>query len=165
MDIGRVWRHLMMTRRKANRDFPLRTLLVIEQAIRAGETAHRAEIRFAVEGALQGTALFGGRTAHERALEVFSELRVWDTEQNNGVLIYVLLADRQVEIIADRGINAVLPADTWGSICRGMERAFGEGRFESGAIAGIQTLTRHLARHFPPTGAGRNELPDRPVVM
>ena len=158
-------RHLMMTHSQVSRDFPRRALLAIEQAIRVGEAEHRGEIRFAVEGALEGMALFGGRTARERALEVFSELRVWDTEQNNGVLIYLLLADRQVEIIADRGIHAVLPADAWDGICHAMQNAFGEGRFEAGAISGIQALARYLVRHFPPASAQQNELPDRPVVM
>ncbi len=155
----------MMSRSRVNRVFPRRALLAIEQAIRTGEAEHRGEIRFAVEGALEGMALFGGRTARERALELFSELRVWDTEQNNGVLIYLLLADRRVEIIADRGIHAVLPADAWDSLCHAMENAFGEGRFEAGAISGIQALARYLVRHFPPASAQQNELPDRPVVM
>ena len=118
-----------------------------------------------VEGALDGEPLFKGQSARERAIEVFSQLRIWDTEHNNGVLLYLLLADRDVEIVVDRGIDARVGLDGWDTICKAMESEFRQGRFERGVIAGIQAVTRHLATHFPRDGADINELPDAPVVL
>ncbi len=148
------------------RVFPEAALIAIEKAIARTETSHEGEIRFAVEAALNTLSLLKGQTGRERAVEVFSHLRVWDTEQNNGVLIYLLLADRDVEIIADRGINVRVRNDEWESICRKMESAFAGGQFESGVISGIEAISGHLREHFPTeTGGGENELPDRPVIL
>jgi len=154
-----------MTQWQVNRDFPRQTLTAIEQAIKASETAHVGEVRFAVEGALDGTALFKGQSARERALEVFSHLRVWDTEHNSGLLIYLLLADRAVEIVADRGIHAKVGSREWEKICRKMETALRQAKYEDGAVSAIQEVTQHLLKHFPASGAGRNELSDKPVVL
>ena len=154
-----------MTGRQVNRAFPRQTMLAIEQAIKASEATHAGEIRFAVEGALDGTPLYRGQSARARALEVFSLLRVWDTEHNNGVLIYLLLADRDVEVVADRGIHAKLGSHEWERICRTMETAFRQGKYEWGAVSGIQAVTQHLVEHFPAVGGDRNELPDRPVML
>jgi uncharacterized membrane protein len=140
-------------------------LIAIDRAIKASEAAHHGEIRFAVEGALHFEPLLRGQTARERAIEVFSRLRVWDTEQNNGVLIYLLLADRDVEIVADRGIDAKVGPQEWERICRKMEAAFRQADYEGGVVAGIREVTRHLSEHFPPIGGDRNELPDKPVVL
>jgi uncharacterized membrane protein len=118
-----------------------------------------------VEGALDGAPLFRDQPARERALDIFSQLRIWDTAHNNGVLIYLLLADRDVEIIADRGIDAKVGAAGWEKICREMETDFRAARFERGAIKGIEAVSRQLAAHFPGRGGGPNELPDAPVVM
>jgi uncharacterized membrane protein len=148
-----------------HRAFPRETLMAIEKAIKASEATHRGEIRFVVEGALDTAPLLRGQTARERAIDVFSQLRIWDTAHNNGVLIYLLLADRDVEIVADRGIDAKVGAQEWERICRKMEAAFRQADFQGGVVAGIQEVTRHLAEHFPPTGDDRNELPDKPVVM
>lgn len=163
MNIKRIAKHLLMTRWQVNRAFPHPTLNAIEQAIKASETAHVGEIRFVVEGALDGTLLFKGQSARERAIDVFSQLRVWDTDHNNGVLIYLLLADRDVEIVADRGIHARVDSPGWEKICRKMEAAFKQGRYAEGVVSGIQAVTQHLSKHFP--GAGRNELLDKPVVL
>ena len=101
-----------------------------------------------------------------RALEVGGALSGWDTEENCGVLVYLLLADRDVEIVADRGIHAKVGVEAWAAICRDMEKAFRERRFEEGVIAGIVQINALLAEHFPRTGsAGSNELPDRPVML
>ncbi|GAC1499238.1 MAG: TPM domain-containing protein [Bradyrhizobium sp.] len=140
-------------------------MATIEQAIKAGETTHSGQVRFVVEGALDGKPLFRDQPARERALDIFSHLRIWDTAQNNGVLIYLLLADRQVEIVADRGIDAVVGAAGWEKICAGMERDFRAGHFQRGVIKGIEAVSRQLAAHFPKHGAGPNELPDEPVVL
>jgi uncharacterized membrane protein len=165
MNIKRVANHLLMTHWQVARAFPRETLAAIDRAIKASETAHAGEIRFAVEGALDSTPLFRGQSARERAIEVFSQLRIWDTEHNNGVLIYLLLADRAVEIVADRGIHGKAGPREWESICRDMEAAFGKKAYEGGVVSGIQAVTWHLIKHFPASGAGRNELPDKPVVL
>ncbi len=106
-----------------------------------------------------------GVSARERAVEVFSELHVWDTEHRNGVLVFVLLADHDVEIVADRGIHKRCGPETWEEICRGMEAEFRAGRFEDGAVRGIREIGVHLARHFPGDDTRINELGDRPVVL
>jgi uncharacterized membrane protein len=118
-----------------------------------------------VEGALDGVPLFRNQPARERALDVFSQLRIWDTAHNSGVLIYLLLADRDVEIVADRGIDARVGHAGWEKICQQMEADFRAGDFESGVIKGVEAVSHELATHFPRSGAGPNELPDAPVVM
>jgi len=165
MNIQRITKHLLLTHWQVNRVFPGRTLITIEQAIKASETAHTGEIRFVVEGALDGTPLFKGQSARARAIDVFSQLRIWDTEHNNGVLIYLLLADRDVEIVADRGIHSKVGPEEWESICRRMEMAFKQANFEGGVVGGIQAVTQHLIKHFPASGANQNELSDKPVVL
>ena len=110
-------------------------------------------------------ALLRGQTARERAIDVFSQLRIWDTEHNNGVLIYLLMADRAVEIVVDRGLHAKANTHEWEPICRKIEADFREGQFERGTIAGIKAVAVHLTRHFPPFDGAINALPDRPVVL
>ena len=155
----------MVTRLTVKRAFPRDALVAIEEAIKGSEIGHRGEIRFVVEGALHIEPLLRGQTARERAIDVFSHLRIWDTERNNGVLIYLLLADRDVEIVADRGIHGKVGPQEWERICRKMEAAFRQGDFEGGVVGGLREVTRHLAEHFPPIGDDRNELPDKPVVV
>ena len=165
MNIKRILRHLVMTHWQVNRAFPRQTLIAIEQAIKASEAAHVGQIRFAVEGALDSTPHYKGQSARECAIDVFSLMRIWDTEHNNGLLIYVLVADRAVEIIADRGIHSKVGSREWESICRTMETAFKQENYEGGVVSGIQAVTQHLVKHFPASSAGRNELPDKPVVL
>lgn len=165
MKIKRIVKHLLVTEGQVRRAFPRSTLITIEKAIKASETAHVGEIRFAVEGALDGSPLFKGQSARERAIDMFSQLRVWDTEHNNGVLIYLLLADRDVEIVADRGIHAKVGSQEWEKICRKMETAFKQANYEEGVVIGIQAVTQHLVEHFPASGAGQNEFPDKPVML
>ena len=165
MNIGRIGRHLIEHRWRVRRIFPPQVLTAIEQAIRAGEATHSGQVRFVVEGALDGAPLFRDQPARERALDVFSQLRIWDTAHNNGVLIYLLLADRDVEIIADRGIDARVGDAGWEKICAEMESSFRAGNFAGGVIKGIQAVSRQLATHFPRHGGGKNELPDTPVVI
>lgn len=137
----------------------------IERTIRESEARHAGQIRFVVEHALEPGAIWRGQTAGDRALQVFSLLRVWDTEHNNGVLVYLLFADRDIEIVADRGIHKHIGTSAWESICQEMEAAFRAGRFEEGVIAGIGSVSRHLEKHFPGSANTANELPDRPVVL
>ena len=165
MKIKRFVKHLLMTRWQVTSAFPRDTLNAIEKAIKTSETAHVGEIRFAVEGALDGSPLFNGQSARERAIDLFSQLRVWDTQHNNGLLIYVLLADRAVEIVADRGIHDKVGSGAWNQVCRQMEAAFRQSDYEGGVVAGVQAVTRHLTTHFPANGQGENELPDAPVVL
>jgi hypothetical protein len=161
----RILRHLFMPPWLVQRYFPRAAMARIERAISESEALHCGEIRFAVEAALDLSPLLHGQQARERALEVFSRLRVWDTEHNSGVLIYLLLADHDVEIVADRGINAKVGGAEWEGICRRMEAEFRAGRFEEGVLAGIREITPLLARHFPARTGNPNELPDQAVVL
>jgi uncharacterized membrane protein len=147
------------------RDFPRTVLGGIERAIATQEKRHRGELRFVVEGGLPLAPLLSGRTARERAIDVFSRLRIWDTEDNAGVLIYLLLADRRVEVVADRGIHSRVGDAAWDAICGEMQSSFAAGRFEAGAILGIEAISDLLAAHFPPGEDNPNELPDTPVVL
>jgi uncharacterized membrane protein len=165
MGIKRIGKHLLEHNWRARRIFTPAVLAAIEAAIKAGETTHSGQVRFVVEGALDGAPLFRNQSARERALDIFSHLRIWDTAHNNGVLIYLLLADRQVEIVADRGIDAKVGAAGWKKICTDMQTEFRTGKFEGGVIKGIEAVSRQLAAYYPKHGAGKNELPDAPVVM
>lgn len=166
MAMQRIFKHLMTGNMAVRAAFPARSMDAIEQAIREAETRHGGQIRFAVEASLDFFALRRNQTAGERGIEIFSQLRVWDTEQNNGVLIYLLLADRDVEIIADRGIHAKLGSAAWEAICQDMEAAFRLGQFEEGVIKGIYAVGSHLQRYFPKQSElPENELPDKPVVL
>jgi uncharacterized membrane protein len=165
MGIKRIAKHLLAHHWRERRIFLPKVLTAIEAAIKAGESTHSGQVRFVVEGALDGAPLFRNQPARERALDVFSQLRIWDTTHNNGVLIYLLLADRDVEIVADRGIDAKVGATGWENICREMETDFRAGNFEGGLIKGIAAVSRELAKHFPKSGGGTNELPDAPVVI
>lgn len=164
MNLRRLIKHLSMSRWQLRRYFPEKSLLAIEQAIQASERRHQGEIRFAAEAALDGLPLFRGLSSRERAIDLFSELRIWDTEHNNGVLIYLLLADRRVEIIADRGIHTKAGDAAWEKICRDMESYFQRAEYEAGVIAGIQAVTQHMIRHYA-TEHNNNELPDQPVLL
>ncbi len=165
MNIRRILKHLFTTKAQVGRAFPRSTLTAIETAIKAGETAHVGEIRFVVEGGLDGAPLYAGQSPRERAIEVFSQQRVWDTEHNNGLLIYLLLADRAVEIVADRAIAARVDFREWESVCCEMETAFTAAKFQDGVIHGIQAVTLHLVKHFPAAGVALNELSDEPIVI
>ena len=104
-------------------------------------------------------------TPRQRALELFGLLRVWDTELNTGILIYVLLADRAVEIVADRGIAATVPQADWDALCRTTESLFREGRYADGSLAIIEGAAHLLDRHFPARPPGPNELPNQPLLL
>ena len=165
MDLSRIVRHLFTTDGTLKRAFGESDLAAIEKAIAASERRHGGEIRFAVEAALDTASLLRGQSARERAVEVFANLHVWDTERNNGVLIYLLLADRDVEIVADRGIHAKAGDAKWEAICGAMEKAFADGRHTDAVIAGIEAVAEQLALHFPASGEAVNELPDEPAVI
>lgn len=163
--IARLCRHLFFPHLRLRQAFPDHTLAAIEQAVKNAERSHFGEIRFAVEGALEPRAIWHRESGRQRALEVFSELHVWDTERNNGVLIYVLMADHDVEIVADRAIARHVDPSEWQAICRTMETSFSNAQFEQGSIAAIEAVSALLARHFPAEGENLNELPNRPHVF
>ena len=165
MRFSRVLRHLFATRWGTRRRFTAAVLTRVEQALVRVEGLHAGEIRFAVETAFDLPELWYGVTPRERALQVFGHLGVWDTENNNGVLIYVLMADHDVEIVADRAIAARVPQAAWDALCRDMESHFRSGRFAEGAEAGIAAIARLLAEHFPGAAGDRDELPNRPVLL
>jgi uncharacterized membrane protein len=165
MSIKRIGKHLLQHRWRVKQVFPASVLRRIEQAIKTSEAAHCGQVRFVVEGALDGAPLLHNQPPRDRALDIFSHLRVWDTEHNNGVLIYLLLADRVVEIVADRGIDMKIGTEGWEKICREMEAEFRAGNFEGGVIHGINAISCELATHFPAQGSHSNELPDKPVVL
>lgn len=163
--LQRLFRHLTTGRWQATRRFPKASMLAIENAIQQSEHTHNGELRFAVEAGLDWHDLLRGITPRQRAIAVFSQLHIWDTEHNSGVLIYLLLADRRVEIVADRGIHAKVGDAQWQAICREMETAFGAGNFEQGVLAGLSRISTLLTEYFPATAHNINELSDKPVIL
>ena len=165
VNFKRLLAHLFFLPGTYTRAFPASVLQAIESEITASETTHNGELRFAIETTLPFRALWRGMRGRTRAIEVFSNLRVWDTAANSGVLIYLLLADHDIEIIADRGITALVDQREWDQIAKTMEQNFRDGEFEQGALAGIRAITHLLARHFPPGGDNPNELSNQPVLL
>ena len=165
MQLARFWRHVAMSPLRARRSFPPATLDALQARIAAAEKRHRGEIRLVIEAELTTAQLWREVSSRERARQVFAEHGVWNTAENNGVLIYLLLADRRVEVVADRGIDARVEAARWEAACRMMEAHFREGRFETGAAAGIDAVSELLATHFPAAGDRPNELEDRPTLI
>jgi hypothetical protein len=167
MDWKRFFRHIFTTRSKLARLFPVEALTAIEGAVTGSELTHSGEIRVAIEAGLEPAEILGGKTPRQRALEVFAALGVWDTAANNGILIYILLADRDVEIVADRGFNGRVSADEWTAVCHAMEEQFRAGQYERGAVEGVREAGKLLERHFPPLPGGRDEdeLPNRPTLL
>ena len=161
----RVLRHLFAP--SARRLFPADRLQRIAAAITASELRHTGEICFAVEPSLHPRAAWAGTPARERAAEVFAQLGVWDTGANNGVLLYLLLADHRIEIVADRGFDALVDAARWRSVCEAIEQGLRAGEPEAAVLRGVEALSALLAGHFP-RGADyvdSNELPDQPQLL
>jgi hypothetical protein len=165
MQVTRFIRHLFTPPAITRRRFGPAVAAGISAAIRAAEERGSGEVRFAVETGLGILDLWSGLTPRERAGQVFSQLQVWDTELRNGVLIYVLVADRVVEIVADRGAAARIDSADWQRASRLMEEHFRAGRFHEGAIAGVAAVGELLARHFPAGAANRDELPNQPTLL
>ncbi len=161
----RVMRHLLTDHWSVRRVLPRKAMRAIRDLIGEQEKRHGAELRLAIEASLPWARLWRGQDARGRALELFGQLRVWDTEHNSGVLIYLLLADRRVEIVADRGIHRKVGDAGWEAICGEMQQAFAAGRFEQGIGRGVVAISDLLAVHFPATGPRPNELPNAPVVL
>ena len=162
---GRVLRHWRSSKADAQRAFPDSTLEAVAQAITAGEQTHRGEVRFIVEKSLPTDEVWDGVTNRQRALALFADYGIWDTEENCGVLIYVNLADHKVDIVADRGIDRKIDEATWQAVCRTMTEGFRQGRFHDATLAAIEQVNALLRQHFPSNGARPNELPDKPLML
>ena len=163
--IKRTIRHLLADQRVVARTIPSAAIEAIARAIAVSEKRHDGEIRFCIEAGLPWSYLKRNAPARERALMLFSKLRVWDTERNTGVLVYVLMADKRIEIVADRGIARKLPQETWNAICDSLGARFRAGEASAGVLIAIERISDELAAHFPPPARNDNELPDAPVVL
>lgn len=163
--VMRLLRHLFAP--SAGGVFPAVSLQRIAQAVAEGEQGHRGEVCFAVEPALPAWRVIRGMSARERALDVFARLGVWDTQANNGVLVYLLLADHRIEIVADRGLDGLVDDAQWCDACRLMEARLRAGEPEAAALAGVGAVSGLLARHFPRVvgDIDENELPDLPRLL
>jgi uncharacterized membrane protein len=149
-----------------SRHFPPALLDQVASKVAVGETTHRGEVRIAIESRLPLGLVFDGMTAHDRAKQAFAQLRVWDTEQNCGVLLYVLLAEHHIEVVADRGIAARVDSSAWEGLCAAMREHFAGGRYGEGLKQGVAAANALLAEHFPGDGTPRvDELPDRPILL
>lgn len=174
-NIKRFFRHLFNNPWWVKTHFSEQALQHIEVAITASEAKHTGEIRFVVESGLHPLDIVAGKTPRARGIELFGQLNIWDTEYNNGVLIYLLLADRDVEIVADRAIDRHVGYDRWDEICHEMELQFRQGAFEAGVLTGLKEVSAALEKHFPMSDIKdarkraveqqRNELPDKPLIM
>ena len=165
MKLKRLVRHLFIDHHSVARAFPPEAMKAIEKAVGEEEKRHSGQLRVAVEAALPLSDLARDVGSRERAIGWFTRLRVWDTHHNAGVLIYLLLADRRVELVADRGIHSKVGTAAWEAICGEMQQEFARGQFERGAVLGLRAVSDLLAEHFPPTGEPREEPPDKPVVL
>jgi hypothetical protein len=165
MEIKRLLTHAMAMPWQTRRAFSKTVCDAIEKSITDSEQQHFGEIRFVVEGQMDGFHLWHGCTARQRAIELFSHLGVWDTEHNSGVLVYVLFAERQIEIVADRGISSRVQQDEWDSICQLMGMEFRRSDFGAGSVAGLKRITELLIQHFPGTQKNRNELTNKVTLL
>lgn len=163
--ISRVLRHLFTTTAAGRRTFPAPTLKAIQATIAIGEKVHRAEVRMVVEPALPIHDVLAGTSSRERARELFTHYRIWDTEENCGILIYINLADHKVEIIADRTVGRVLSAADWQAVCKTMTQGFSHGEYHDSVVAGLKQLNDLLATRFPSNGSSSNELSNRPLIL
>jgi len=160
----RILRHRSLDERDTRRVLGSAALGRLRERVASSELEHSGEIRLCIEAGLPLSYLWRGATARERAVTLFGKMRVWDTEHNNGVLIYLLLAERRIEIVADRGLTRHVTAAQWQAVAQGMGQAFRERRFEEGLNAAIDAVTASLRQHFALCAgqANPNELPDAP---
>ncbi|MED5620790.1 TPM domain-containing protein [Ideonella sp. BN130291] len=162
--LKRLLRHRWMDESDARRLVDDAALDRLQQRVQASERRHTGEIRLCIEAGLPVSYAWAGASARQRAVAMFGKLRVWDTEHNNGVLIYLLLAEHAIEVVADRGLACRVPPDEWDRLVAGMASAFREGHFEAGLMQAIEAVEALLVQHFPikDAAARSNELPDRP---
>ncbi|MFC5497168.1 TPM domain-containing protein [Caenimonas terrae] len=164
--IGRLFKHRLLDESDTRKAIPPALLARLQQQVAASERRHSGEIRIYVEASLPSGYVWRDATPRERAVAMFAKLGVWDTEHNNGVLIYLLLAERAIEIVADRSLSRRVPAAEWAAMVQRMGAAFREGRFEEGLTQAVDEVSAVLARHYPlaPGASNSNELPDEPVL-
>jgi uncharacterized membrane protein len=164
--VARIWRHLWLDEDDTRKAIPRDVAERLKARVAASEQRHSGEVRICVEAALPLSYLWRNASARQRAVALFGKLRVWDTEHNNGVLIYLLLAERAIEIVADRGLARRVPPAEWQAIVARMRSAFREGRLEDGLTQALEEVSALLVEHFPvqPGERNRNELPDAPVL-
>ncbi len=166
MSLARTLKHLVMPDWMVRRAFPPRVGDLIAAAVAEAEKAHDVELRVVAEGGLPMRALLAGQSSRARAIDVFAQQRVWDTQNNTGVLIYVQFADRAIEIVADRGVSARVSQAEWDAVCACIVAEFRLARYAEGVRAGIDGILALLRRHVPPPPPGdRDELPDQPTVI
>lgn len=165
MNIPRWLKHLLTPAWRVRQVLSAADRQAVEQAVAASECRHRGELCVVAEGPLAPAALWQNVAPRQRAVELFGRLRVWDTAENSGILIYVQLVDRRVEILADRGIAARVAQAEWDALCRGMEAAFRAGEYRQGLLAAIDGATQCLAAHFPAGTDNPNELPNAPLML
>ncbi len=163
--LSRFFRHLLATKASGKRAFPATSLQSIQTAIAEGEALHRAEVRLIIEPSLSIGDVLAGQHARQRARELFSLYRIWDTEENCGVLVYINLADHKVEIISDRAVGRALHASQWQAVCKTMTQGFAQGLYEESVLAAIRQLNDLLHAHFPASGDTVNELSNRPLIV
>ena len=165
MKIKRLIKHLLLPPWLTRRRFSPAVMGSIEDAVKHSERLHRGELRIVIEASLDLGPLLRGQSPRARACEIFAETGVWDTAANSGVLLYINHADRDIEIVADRGISAQVTQQQWEAICRNMEQAFRDHQFEAGLLEGIRQITELLVRHFPAAGDNPDELGNRPLLL
>lgn len=163
--LRRLLKHLSSPGWWARRAFRADDLAAIGAAIKASETKHRGEIRIAIEGPLPLGTLLRDESCRDRAASLFQSLGVAATREANGILVYVQLVDRRVEMLADHGISALVPPADWSAICRRMETAFAAGNYRGGMVDAIAHITALLTEHFPASGDNPNELDDAPTLL
>ncbi len=165
----RRWcRHLMTGTWALRRRFDDAALARIQEAIRESEGRHSGEIRFAVEACLTPLELLRGLRPRDRAWQVFAEHRLWDTEHNNGVLIYLLWADRAVEVLADRGAHRRVDPQVWQDACARLSQALQRGEGVAGVIEAVTQIGEAMARVEPAevkSHANPDELSNAPIVL
>lgn len=162
--ISRLLRHRWFDETDARRALDDAALRRIAERVAESERHHSGEIRVCVEPGLPLSYLWRGAGARERALSMFGKLRVWDTEHNNGVLVYLLLADHAIEVVADRGVHRRVGESGWQAVVQSLSADLRRGEIEAGLLHAVDTLDGVLRRHFPltPGEANPNELPDAP---
>ncbi len=165
--LTRWTRHLWLDAADARRILTPAGLVRLEQAVQASEARHLGELRLCVEASLSASDLWRGVSPRQRAVALFSQLRVWDTAHNNGVLIYLLLAERRIEILADRGLHARTPQAVWQALTDRLAASLQSGQFEAGLTQAVQDVGALLRQHFPADGtpSNPNELPDAVVLI
>jgi uncharacterized membrane protein len=164
--LRRLLRHRWLDEDDTRKAIPTDLLERLKRRVAASESRHSGEIRICVEASLPSSYIWRDATPRERAVAMFAKLRAWDTEHNNGVLIYLLLAEHAIEIVADRGLSQRVPPQEWQAMVQRMGAAFREGRFEDGLTQALEEVSALLVQHFPlaPGENNSNELPDEPVL-